>query len=266
MERENLAELSRMAQAHEDLPVYALEEEFLIGFLRARKGKVDRAFASVKAYCKLKSDYPQWFLSSEDMPAAKREQVAGWRRSVAPILDKKDEQGRTIVALFLAKHTSSRASFDTTMTGTVQICEELTKDESVHRNGIIILEDLHGLSLMGSSSVHKDQRKLFFHLLHECLPLRVVGVHAIRGPWYAHILFNLVRPFISKKMRARYHSHSAIDAVTKKVEKHLLPTQMGGTNPPRKKEEEPDGAPPVWRKSYIGRSSVNVGAEPVRLA
>ena len=264
MEKARVEELFRLVQECCELPVSSHDHEVLLNFLRARKGNVDRAFDSLKAYFKLKKTQPQWFLTEDEMEASHCEQVRQWRKCVVSILSEKDELGRTMVALFPMKHAALGASFDVAMSATVQICEELSKDSSVHENGVVVIEDLDGLTMRGAGTIQKEQRRLFFHLLQDCLPLRVAGVHAVRGPWYTHLIFNLFKPFLSKKMRARYFVYRNIEALTKNFEKDLLPKQLGGLNPSTQEKEAPSNVPPAWQNGYLESPMSTVG--PTRLA
>ncbi|GFS78455.1 CRAL-TRIO domain-containing protein, partial [Nephila pilipes] len=63
----------------------------------------------------------------------------------------------------------------------------------------------------------------------DCVPCRVKGIHFINEPFYISLFFNIIKGFISEKLRKRIHLHGANkESLHQHIPADILPEELGG--------------------------------------
>jgi len=78
-------------------------------------------------------------------------------------------------------------------------------DEASQICGAALVDDLSGIGFAEAMRLRELQsnQKDEFYYMQNCMPLRFKGIHLVHQPWWATMLLNVSRPFMSKKIRSR---------------------------------------------------------------
>jgi hypothetical protein len=100
--------------------------------------------------------------------------------------------------------------------------------------GAAIYENFEGFSLLQSvklnASMPPSVMRANFHFIQKCAAYRLGGIWVANQPRFMNVLWALVRPFMSVKMRERVHLLGPqVSAFAAEMDAALLPPEFGGT-------------------------------------
>ncbi|KAF2901317.1 hypothetical protein ILUMI_04868 [Ignelater luminosus] len=95
-----------------------------------------------------------------------------------------------------------------------------------------ILHDFSGFSFRYIKQLTPNVIRKCIMCLQSAYPTRIKGLHFINVPIYFRIIYNIVYPFLNKKLRERVHiyNETGVDPIAKTIPLSILPKEYGGQN------------------------------------
>eukprot|EP00162_Nutomonas_longa_P010280 comp19818_c0_seq3/m.38367 comp19818_c0_seq3/g.38367 ORF comp19818_c0_seq3/g.38367 comp19818_c0_seq3/m.38367 type:complete len:207 (-) comp19818_c0_seq3:6-626(-) len=117
----------------------------------------------------------------------------------------------------------------------LRLFDELIFDPYTQVNGIIMVEDLAGFSLMAMIKINRESRakmKSGMELMQDCIPLRLGGILVVNEPRYVSVMMFIMKAFMKKKLRERSklygRDHKHWKELHDKIGKQNLPVNFDG--------------------------------------
>lgn len=215
-----LNQLHELIESDPDLNAYTFHEEFLTMFLRCR-GSAKKALKRLKAYVKKMKQRPEIFQWNDDLGKAVESDII-------QLCTEKNADGGGILVIrpgnFNAKVASPQEIFQMAVLGTAF-------DEEIQRNGIHLLIDASGGNLFQLWSFGRSNIQYLGELVETALPVKVQKIHVAFEHPLATFVYNLFRPFTSKKIRQRVVFHGDdMKSLYECCPSSSIPSKFGGTN------------------------------------
>ncbi|KAG2487668.1 hypothetical protein HYH03_013669 [Edaphochlamys debaryana] len=117
----------------------------------------------------------------------------------------------------------------------VWVLKRAVHDPYVQVGGMVMLQSLTGFSLMHSGHFRQVQKKVGqknFKFMGECVPFRVRGIYFVHQPSWWGLLFAVVKPFLSAKLKSRIRLFGGnLPALHELIDPAYLPEELGGSHP-----------------------------------
>ncbi|GFU18916.1 alpha-tocopherol transfer protein-like [Nephila pilipes] len=199
------------------------EEDFLVQYLRHSKYDVNKALKHIRNYVNLRKKRSYMFESLPDNLLS--EQLSNNFLSIMP---KRSPDGCVIVLLQVGKWNLKQLSFDKFMQLNMMLYTQLLRDEMNQINGIRAIYDCKGTSFAFLQLCKPQNLYIYNHLLVNCLPTRVKGLHIINESFVVRLVWPVMKQLMSEKLRNRVHFHSNSGDLFEYFPPHVLPTQYNG--------------------------------------
>jgi CRAL/TRIO domain len=182
------------------------DDAFLIAMLRGAKYRVEKALRKVVAYSQYVQENKDWCLQP-DLGLVARVFAGAF-----VILPERDVLGRRVwfnaiqKQLDLAEAGEGAVSPENQVKASFWVMQGvLGNDESVSLEGVVILQDMASVDLFRMNRViTQDVNKMALRLFN-LYPWRLKRIAVFHQPRWIGILFALVSPLITGKMRGRIH-------------------------------------------------------------
>lgn len=222
-----LDELREKIKARADLGVDTANID-LIRFLRARKFNVDLAFELVVKHYEAKRNNPEVF--SNFSPSAEKSTFESGFNVAFPM---RDQMGRKIFAFRPGNWNPSERDLINNLRANLIAMEVLIQDEETQINGVVVIGDFREFGMAQARAMNPLIFKKYGHLLLNCYPVRIKGIHVLDQPKIFSVIFAIVSQFMKEKLRERVKLHGGnILGLHEYIKKELLPSDYGGTGPP----------------------------------
>ncbi|KAK5646479.1 hypothetical protein RI129_004943 [Pyrocoelia pectoralis] len=108
----------------------------------------------------------------------------------------------------------------------------LLEDDSFVINGFQVIQFLSGFSMQHLSQLSPSLVKKMYLCTVKRYPARMKAMHFINLPSAAVTIYNILKPFLSKKMQSRttFHQTKDYSELHKLIPKSNLPKELGGEN------------------------------------
>ncbi|XP_077866826.1 alpha-tocopherol transfer protein-like [Saccoglossus kowalevskii] len=219
---QKVQELRELFKTRADIK-FRSDDEFLLRFLRNKKFNVDKAFKMMVHHYKVRRDYPKLFNSFK--PSAIEYHLYKHTHMVCP---GKDKLGRTVI---LGRVSTLEESFDVhnVLKSMLMLSEMLQEDENIQVNGVVHVMDYSGMTRKHIRFATPMVMKMAVDVLENSTPIRSKAIHYIRQPDIFDIMFSVLRPFMSEKMKKRLHFHGdEFGSLHEHVPSAILPSEFGG--------------------------------------
>lgn len=219
-----LKELRRLINAEADFRPL-MDEAFLLRFLRARKFDTEKAFHVLKNFYTFKVRYSKLIT---DFKPSELKKVLDMNIINAPLYRLPDGSA---VAMLRAGHFDVSVATPYDLFAACLMCAEMGIEvEATQVCGATIILDLDNIGLRLMS--HFASPTFLFRMvrvLQECIPCRIKGIHVVNEPFFVNVIFNVIRQFMSEKMKGRLHFHGRnLKSFHKAVPPEILPEELGG--------------------------------------
>ncbi|XP_063239801.1 clavesin-1 [Bacillus rossius redtenbacheri] len=225
---EALAALRELLAGRKDL-VYPDTDEFLIRFLRPTKYYPESALGLMVRAAEFKNKNASVVqgLKPED------EQSTLTDNDVVNVVVDRDQDGRRILIMNLGK------KWDPSKVTTNQIfrCLYLTHigaclEPETQVKGAVVIMDFSGLGMRQVTSFTPSFSKLLLSFIQEAMPLRLKQVHIVNEPYIFNMVFQIFKPLIKDKLKARMFFHgNKMASLHKHMDPAFLPADFGGSKP-----------------------------------
>lgn len=224
--------LREMLQEEPNLIVPS-DDAFLLRFLRARKFDYDRAFRLIKQYYILRANNPELF--KDFVPSALKDVFSA---NLEGFLQDRDHEGHAIFVIRGGTWDPAKHSANDIYRANLLCLEKAIEDPATQINGIIALLDLKEFGFHHIRQMSPAHCRRMVLLIQNCFPGRFKGIHIINEPAVFDILFALVKPFLSEKLKNRIHFHGEnLQSLHEHIPPSILPAEFGGQLGPFSNQE-----------------------------
>lgn len=200
------------------------DDEFLLKFLRARKFDYDRAFRLLQRYYRLRSENSE--LYAECYPSAI---LNTFENNIQTILPDFDEMGRTVFIFQAGKWDPELCSLDEVHLANQMCLEKAIQDGQTQILGIVSIIDMKSYSLQHLRNVRPSHFKKMVAVIQDSFPARFREFHIVNEPYIFEMLFTMVKPFLSEKIKNRIFFHgSNLCSLHEHIPVEILPEELGG--------------------------------------
>jgi len=200
----------------------------LMAMLRTKKFNVEKTLRKVVAYSRFVEQHKDWTLSP-DVELVRK--CFGGPDGCFEMLQA-DRIGRQIWFQRTRKQLDlieqGISAMDQIKTG-FWVNQGIHTMQDVSQSGVVVLQDMADTT-MGEmmEGFPQDLNKTSLEMM-EVLPIRLKRVDLVHQPWWIGIIFALIRPFMTGKMRGRIHMHGkSYNTLKKECGEEALPVHLGG--------------------------------------
>jgi len=179
-------------------------DEAVLRFLRVRKYDEARTLQLMAHFAAYKRDYASFFFVSPPGDEGANALRAMYAQRVVGVLPQTSKDGCIVMYLRLARIDFARYTIADVFRGMLIFHTEIMRDPRVQTHGLRIIQNLDGLSLMFFRHAGADDRKRMFAWIQDSMPARVKGLHVLHHGFIFSVLFGLISPLLSAKMRSRF--------------------------------------------------------------
>ncbi|XP_075748935.1 alpha-tocopherol transfer protein-like isoform X1 [Rhipicephalus microplus] len=199
------------------------DEEFLLRFVRVRKGDVDAARRTVRNYYKNRASYPQFY--SNFVPSS----INSETRRTMTILPSKDVLGRPVLLHKPGLLPLDRDAYDMGQKALFICIERIAADPVSQTTGISFIVDSAGFSLDRLFYCNLNNIRRTLEYLQDCMPIRLKALHIVHESKAIDFLYGILRPFLRRKLTERLHFHgSNYENLLSEIPPQTLPKECGG--------------------------------------
>ncbi|XP_070798360.1 alpha-tocopherol transfer protein [Pituophis catenifer annectens] len=202
-----------------------LSDACLIRFLRCRDFDSNLAWKVFKNYHKWRRECPE-ITANLHPPSVLSLLQTGY----SGILKERDPSGSRVVIYRIAQWDPKIFTAYDLFRISVMLSELLAREPETQRNGVKTIFDLQGWKFAHAFQITPAVAKKIAFVLTDGFPLKTRGIHLIREPLIFYHVFNLIKHFLSEKIKARIHLHgnNFAHGLQKHFPASLLPEEWNG--------------------------------------
>nr|CAB3265607.1 retinaldehyde-binding protein 1 [Phallusia mammillata] len=199
---------------------------YLLRFLRTKKYNVERSYKQLTDHERFLKKHK--FLERVDNKFA-RQRVA---KCQPGLLTQRDDEGHVVFMFKMKDWDPNDVSFSDVVATYIYIFDKLLDSEETQVHGVKIIMNLQGYSLKQMLGVGLSEYKQMVDMLQGSVPFRFKGVYLINQPAIFVQTFNLIKVFLSEKLRSRIHVYGKdLSGFFKHFPEQTIPSDFGGKAP-----------------------------------
>lgn len=203
-------------------------DAFLIRFLRAKKFDYEASFKMLQRYLGIRAKSPGNF---EKCLPSRAEKILD--SGLQTVLPHRDALARRVL-IFRA------GAWDTTLLSPQDIfavnfmCLEVVgREPKTQIAGLVALVDMSGFGWDHVMKLSVDYIKDVVAMVQNSFPIRFREIHIVNESYLFDVVFALVKPFLTEKIRDRIRFHgSDHESLHRYLPRSILPEEYGGDQPP----------------------------------
>ncbi|XP_077992963.1 alpha-tocopherol transfer protein-like [Glandiceps talaboti] len=199
---------------------------FLLGFLRARKFEVDRAFKLLENWCKMRTDMEEIY--DDYRPSSIKEMFDNGAMTVLP---KRDQEGRKVTVMRMGKWNVKEYSIWDMLKSAMMSFDLLLRDEETQINGIADISDFEGFTFQHMAQLGpRVAMKAAPIMNQDTIPIRMKSMNFVNESGFFDGVYAIIKPFLKEKIKKRMHVHGEdMTTLHQQISSATLPTEYGGT-------------------------------------
>ncbi|KAL1454093.1 hypothetical protein WDU94_010379, partial [Cyamophila willieti] len=192
--------------------------------LIATKNSIERVKVSIESYMYLRTDHPQLFDSKLIKDTMYNE---SYNACTVITLPKLTTAHRLV--FYWSVNSSDPTKLDVLyFTQRFRMVLDYHIKMSTEFFGFHSIMDMANYKLAHISNIDMMLLKRILGNAQKSYPLRINYLHVINPPTFIEYAFNVVRPFITKKIMSRMLIHKSVQELQEYIAADVLPTQLGG--------------------------------------
>ncbi|XP_070603955.1 alpha-tocopherol transfer protein isoform X2 [Erythrolamprus reginae] len=185
-------------ESPEEIRQSDLSDACLIRFLRCRDFDSNLAWKVFKNYHQWRRECPE-IIANLHPPSVLGLLQTGY----IGILKERDPSGSRVVFYRIARWDPKIFTVYDLFRVSVMLSELLVRETDTQRNGVKVIFDLKGWKFAHAFQITPAVTRKIAFALTDGFPLKVRGLHLIREPVIFYHVFNLIKLFLSEKIKAR---------------------------------------------------------------
>ncbi|XP_042910566.1 alpha-tocopherol transfer protein-like [Parasteatoda tepidariorum] len=222
-----ISELRKVIAKHKELNVW-IDDAYLLQLLRARKFDVKRAGELLLRFYALKRDYPEIYPPEIDLESIKTAQEEA---SCCGAFPYRDKNGSIILFYSIGKWDPDKIPVPVAISVATFMLLQCIEDPATQVCGLRLIIDAKNVSLKHMRALTPRYLQLFGKGLRNSLPIRFAGIHITNESIFFSYIFNILKLFLSEKIKKRVHFHEKdMKHLQKHIPKEILPSEFDGDN------------------------------------
>ncbi|CAL8074537.1 unnamed protein product [Orchesella dallaii] len=215
----------RILLQEEELLHCPQDDKFLLRFLRARKFEINNTMALIKRYYDMRLKNTELF---ENLCPESISHVLS--QEIQIVLEKRDSQQRHVFLFRAGKWNPDIVSLDDIFRSNYIFLEEMTSSEETQICGVTAIVDFDGMGFNQARQFTPRHAIRMVQIIQNSFPCRFQEFHMINQPYVFNLLFSVVKPFLSEKIKKRIYFHGRdLTSLHKKISPEILPEFLGGS-------------------------------------
>lgn len=199
-------------------------DEFLIKFLRAKKFDYDKSLRMLQRYCAMRTRSPQNFVKT--LPSLSKDTLDC---ELQTILLHRDQLARRVFIFRSGKWKPSTTRPEDIFSTNYMCLELMAKEKKTQISGIVAIVDMEGFGWDHMMNLSVDYIRNVVALVQNSFPIRFREIHIVNESYMFDVVYALVKPFLSEKMRGRIRVHgSNQESLHRFISPSILPYEYGG--------------------------------------
>lgn len=205
----------------------ATDDQFLLRFLRAKKFDYEKSFKMLQRYCAMRSKSPANFAKS--LPSQSKEVFS---HQLQTILPHRDRLARRVFLFRSGQWDVATTSPEDLFSSNYLCLEMLAREQKTQISGIVAIVDMAEFGWYHLMQLSVEYMKSMAALIQNSFPLRFREIHIVNESYLFDIIFALIKPFLTEKIRNRIRFHGAdLKSLHKFISPSILPAEYGGDQP-----------------------------------
>ncbi|XP_066141815.1 clavesin-2-like isoform X2 [Euwallacea fornicatus] len=227
-------ELKRMIQDDKILSRFPFTDEvYLDRFLGGTSFVVEEAFARLKTYYELLSEFPEWFTT--DPPMAKKHLI---EKEIRAVLSETDREGRPIYLVKLGNCCRNSFFKANCNPSKMELLEIVAVDDiwiesillnSPSEKGLCVLVDIANFHLKSVKWLTPHNIKTAVKKI-QCLPFKDYRFHVVNNHMMVKPVVKILWPFLPDSIKDIKFHFDDRDSLHEFIDPHILPPEYGGRN------------------------------------
>lgn len=193
--------------------------------LIATKNSIERVKVSIENYMYLRTDFPQLF----DEKLIRDTMYNDFYNAVTVITLPKVTPDDRLVFYWSFNHPDP-STFDLIyLVQRFRMVLDHHIQQSTEFFGFHSIADLSNIRIGHLSHLDLFQLKKIMNYATKGYPLRITNLHLINPPSFLEYGYNMITPFLSKKIVSRFLVHKSLSGLLDHIPADVLPNQLGGT-------------------------------------
>ncbi|XP_042903201.1 alpha-tocopherol transfer protein-like [Parasteatoda tepidariorum] len=210
-----------------------LDESFLLMFLRARKFDCQAANELIKKYYKAPLELPSMFVNFNPHSC-----MNAINSGIHYFLPYRSPEGCAILLSKFGKWDPNTLTCEELLKFNIMCNEMAIRNPVTQICGTITIADMKDFSWSHLLQIPMNEVRCFINTLQDCLPIRDKAIHIINHSTIFSVLFSLVKPILSEKIKERIYFHgSDLKSLHKHLPPAILPEHLGGNLPNEPNQE-----------------------------
>jgi len=218
--------LRDLVQAEENL-CCSTDDAFLLRFLRAKKFDYEKAFKMLQRYCAMRSRRPSSFEKS--LPSLCSDIFTYQLQTILP---HRDRLARRVFVFRSGRWDTTTTTPQDIFSANYLCLEMMAREQKTQISGIVALVDMADFGWYHVMQLSVSYIKSLASLIQSTFPLRIREIHIVNESYLFDIVFTLLKPFLTDKIRNRIQFHgSDLTSLHKHISPSILPREYGGDQP-----------------------------------
>ncbi|XP_041979841.1 clavesin-2-like [Aricia agestis] len=205
------------------------DDQWLAAFLRGCKFRLEQAKAKLDLYYSLKTTAPDLYTLRYNDPKVceiiERGTIVMLPRTRTP------DSPRVTMLRIGTCNTKEHTVLEVMAVFNFLNQINFIEDDNFTVAGVINIIDLRNSVFAHYTQASIKQIRNIISAHQDALPVRIKQAHFIGAPYMFYALMNIIKIFLSEKVKNRFHMHNDIDTLHEFVPPELLPEEYGGTGP-----------------------------------
>lgn len=223
----DLEEFRDMIFSRGECTPHRTDDAFLLRFLRGRHFKINASHRLLVNYYNFKLENPAFF---KDVNLSHLQRMGD--EDIITVPPYRDQTGRRILLYRMGNWDPKKYSTDQLFQATMAILELAILEQRAQILGGIAMFDLGNLSMQQAWYITPSMASKIVQIMVTSFPMKIQAIHIVNQSWVFDMAYNVFKPFLDEKMKARIFFHGENYAsLHEHIDPKHLPEKYGGAHP-----------------------------------
>ncbi|CAL8116913.1 unnamed protein product [Orchesella dallaii] len=203
------------------------DDSLLLIYLKGRKCRVKHAWETLKRKAEVRfNEYPEVFPETPPESCYQLQKKGG-----TGVLKERDEFGRRVICFNTVDWDPDEMSIQQLTTTLTFFMDKILMDEDAITNGILMVQNCDQVGWKHAKEYTLPVMLRFLNIFWYAYPFKFEGLYYFNCPSYVRYIFNMMKPFLPKKIKERLiisTKDKKFDLLHTKLSPKILPKFLGG--------------------------------------